>query len=227
MWLYDPRRHFLLWLMTSGVAIASSFWWKLMLPREYTIDIFVAKLTLLGFGAAVLSLRFNDWRETVRATTNKVFDREALARERRLDTLKEQIASGTGRAGFEYLELEIDVTAWHEGRLEMLEDFSRFELNSIRVSLIDLGWGLSLLLVSSISDLSGLVLDPAGTPWRSFSLGCFAASFAPFSNVLAYYLGDLTGSLKRTEERFRRAEQRSRAKLRALGKADDRSLESE
>lgn len=214
--LNDPMGlRFALWLVSAGVFVAAAWSQSLTLPHAYTVDILTGKFTLLGFAAAIASFHYTGWQRTVRETLNRIYNPEWMAREGRLDLLKEQIASGTEKAGFEYLELETLVDRWHERRLATLKLVLDSELPTTRLVLTDLMSGLYFLVVSSIADLSGLILDPAGTSWRWFSLGSFAGSFGPFFASLFFHIGTLKGNFSGWESAFREVEQESQARLRA------------
>jgi len=186
----------------------------LVFPVEYTGNILTGKFTLIGLVGAVISLQYVDWRQAYDKTFESVFDVAWMVRDLQLNDRSETITDDAARADLNH-ELK-QVGHWHERRINSVKQLLDI-LAGQRFVLIALVSGVYFLCLSSVSDLAGLIFDPAGRQWRSFSLGALAGAFAPFLTALFFLIGKLQGSFAGTEDIFLGVLAKSQARLHELG----------
>src|SRR5437879_4948369 len=166
---------FLLWVAVGAVLIAAACYLRLAIPGQHVVEVFAAKLTLVGLAATVATFQYSGWHRSAREVLDQVHEPKWTASVRRLETLRARIESNTGSAD-DYLTLRIRVAQWQKWRLDAAGGMWRDLLPFNRRVLGDLLSGVYLLLLlSSTGDLARLVLDQHGIAWRWFSLGAFAA----------------------------------------------------
>ena len=206
---FDPMGlRVLLWTVIASAFMVVIWSRGFVFPSEYTGNLLTGKFTLAALIAAIASFHYKEWQETVRATLDNVYDLECAARDGRLDGLSQQDQ--------EYIELESRVDRWHELRLERLSHVLGNTLPSARLQLTDLMSGLLFLVISATADVAGLILDPAGTTWRRFSLAAFVGSFAPFLGILGNNIGSLHGNFRGWAQNFSEIAEESRIRRRDL-----------
>jgi hypothetical protein len=203
---------FLLWMVVAVALIALACYFRIAIPGQHVVEVFAAKLTLVGLAATVATFQYSGWHRTAREVLDQVHEPKWTASVRRLQTLRAKVESNTGSAD-DYLTLGIRVGQWQEWRLDAAGGMLRDLLPFNRRVLGDLLAGVYLLLLSSTGDLAGLVLDQHGTAWRWFSLGAFAASIPPFLGAWGAYLLSLSHEFRAWEIGFRGAEDEARAWL--------------
>ena len=201
-------------LATPLTVVALSL--GLAFPHQYTAKPLTGKFTLLGLIAAVTSLQYTEWRQNSDSTWTKVFDIDWMVRALRLDDRAKSITNDSERADLSHDVQQVQ--GWYEGRIGSLNNVLDNVRAPARFVLTALATGLYFLCLSSVSDLAGLVFDPAGGPWRYFSLGTLAGAFGPFMSVLFHHIGKLQGNLEGVEGVFREVLVKSQARLLELSK---------
>jgi len=200
---------FVLWMLVAAILISLTWYARLAIPGPYAVEMFAAKLTLLGLAATVATFQYAGWHRAARELLVQIHEPKWTASVRRLEMLRAGIESNTGPAD-EYLTLGIQVRRWQEWRIEaaanMLGDLLPFN----RRVLGDLLAGIYFLLLSSTTDLTGLVFDANGATWTWFSLGGFAASIPPFFGAWGAYLLSLSHEFRAWETGFRGADDEAR-----------------
>jgi hypothetical protein len=212
----DSTRHldgiavrFRIWIVVGASLIALTCYARLAIPGPHAVEVFAAKLTLLGLAATVATFQYTGWHRTAREMLDQVREPEWTASVRRLEEIKTRVVSNTGSAA-DYLTLRTQVGRWQQWRLDAAEAVLGDLLPFNRRVLTNLLAGIYLLLLSATADLAGLVFDANGAGWRWFSLGAFVASIPPFLGAWGAYLLSLSHEFKGWETGFRAAEREAR-----------------
>ena len=203
---------FLLWMAVAAGLIALACYFRIAIPGQHIVEVFAAKVTLVGLAATVATFQYTGWQRIAREILDQAHEPSWTASVRRLETVRARIESKTGSAD-DYVTLGLQVGQWQKWRLDAVEGMLRDLLPFNRRVLGDLLAGVYLLLLSSTGDLAGLAFDQHGTAWRWFSFGSFAASIPPFLGAWGAYLLSLSHEFKAWEIGFRGAEDEARAWL--------------